>query len=77
MKSNLDDVEQMAMALDPTDRVTLAGRLIDSVRQEEPATIDAAWAEEAERRLDEFLAGRMRGIPADEVYREAEARLRR
>lgn len=77
MKSNLDEVQQLAMSLDPSDRATLAGRLIDSLHDDDQAAVDAAWAEEAERRVDEFWASGGKGIPAEEVFREAEARLRR
>jgi hypothetical protein len=34
------------------------------------------WLEEAERRLDELLSGKVAGIPADEVFRKARSALR-
>lgn len=32
--------------------------------------IDEIWAEEAEKRLKAYRAGRLEGIPMDEVFRE-------
>ncbi len=33
--------------------------------------LERLWLEEAERRLKEFREGKVRGIPADEVFRRA------
>lgn len=43
---------------------------------EDPVEVEAAWAEEIQRRLDEYRAGTVRTIPASEVFAEARARLR-
>jgi hypothetical protein len=38
---------------------------------DEPDTsIDAIWAEEAEKRLKAYRAGVLEGIPMDEIFRE-------
>jgi len=35
------------------------------------ADIEAAWGAVAERRLDDLLAGRAQGVPAEEVFEKA------
>jgi putative addiction module component (TIGR02574 family) len=32
--------------------------------------LDAIWADEAERRLEAYRAGRLAGIPAEEVFKD-------
>lgn len=61
-----------ALALPLGDRAAVAEELLASVDRPDPA-IDARWAEEAEARLAEFRAGRMRAIPAEQVFREFDA----
>ena len=39
--------------------------------------IERAWMEEIERREQEYAEGRMKLIPADEVFRQARERLRK
>lgn len=41
-----------------------------------PAAVEAAWAEEIKRRVDEYDAGLVTGIPADEVFARARALIR-
>ncbi len=60
-----DEAEQ----LPPAGRIEIVERLLNSLDKPNPE-IDKAWADEAERRLDEYLAG---GIPA----RDAEVVLAR
>lgn len=41
---------------------------------EDPAEVEAAWAEEIKRRVDEIRNGTVETIPADEVFAEMRAR---
>jgi putative addiction module component (TIGR02574 family) len=41
------------------------------------AEVEAAWRAEGERRLAELRQGLVAGIPADEVFAAARARIRR
>jgi putative addiction module component (TIGR02574 family) len=77
MSAKLDQVSEMAMSLEPAERAELAERLVGSLPSEESVAIDAAWAEEAERRIDEFWASGEKGIPLADALREAESKLRR
>ena len=68
----LDD----ALNLEVQDRATLAERLLASLEELSPEEADRLWAEEAERRLAEFRAGRATAVPAEEVHKKAERLLR-
>jgi putative addiction module component (TIGR02574 family) len=48
------------------ERIWLVEHLLASLDKSEP-DIDAAWAEESERRLDAYLAGETAARDADEV----------
>ncbi|HTY22019.1 MAG TPA: addiction module protein [Desulfomonilaceae bacterium] len=71
MESKLDEVITAALQLGIEERAQLAGRLLLSLDEPSESEVERLWLEEAERRLKEFRAGRVRGIPADEVFRRA------
>jgi hypothetical protein len=50
---------------------------LDEAAAADPAEVEAAWAEEIERRARRAIAGETTGIPWDDVRRRAEAELRR
>ena len=43
--------------------------VLEEITEEEAEKL---WAEEAERRLNEYRAGRAKAVPADEVHKKAE-----
>ncbi|HEX7193113.1 MAG TPA: addiction module protein [Thermoanaerobaculia bacterium] len=53
-------------------RAELARQLLDSLEDISEEENDALWAAEAERRYADFRAGKIKAIPAEEVF----ARLR-
>ncbi len=55
------------MQLSDEEKVQLAEELLASVDPREQASIEAAWVEEAERRIDDIDAGRTKMSDADEV----------
>lgn len=69
MSSLIDELSRKARALPPEERIRLAEELISSVRDPD-GEIEAAWAEEIERRLEEVESGTAKLIPADEVFAE-------
>lgn len=71
MNQNIEELAKAAMALDIEDRATLAGKLLLSLDEPTPSELERLWLDEAERRLDAYRAGRVQGIPADEVFRRA------
>ena len=65
LKSIAETVEQ----LPAKERVYLAERLIASLDE---AELETAWAEEAIHRRDEVRSGKVKAVPAAEVYRRIE-----
>lgn len=69
MTSLIDELSRKARALPPEERIRLAEELLSSV-QESDEEIEAAWAQEIERRLEEVESGTAKLIPAEEVFAE-------
>jgi putative addiction module component (TIGR02574 family) len=67
MSAKVDSIFAAAMELSDDERMELADRLFFSVAPERQAEIDKAWAEEAERRLHELRAGKVKSVPWEEV----------
>ena len=62
------------------ERADVAAHLLaslDDAAAVDPAEVEAAWAEEIERRARLVMAGETAGIPWEDVRRRAEAELRR
>ena len=57
----------MALKLDPVARFDLVEQVLHSLDQPDPE-IDRVWLEEAERRLSAYRAGKVQGIPAEEIF---------
>jgi plasmid stabilization system protein ParE len=61
MPLSLDELETEALNLPARERADLAQRLFASLENEDaaedPATVEQAWVEEAERRYQRYLAG--------------------
>jgi putative addiction module component (TIGR02574 family) len=75
-----EEIEAEALQLNPQARAALAGSLLDSLddgaehlSEEE---WNRVWGEEAERRYEDYLAGRTKAIDGDEVMARARARAR-
>ena len=67
------DVESKAnelMSLPPSARLALAENLIDSVPVFADATIESAWSNEIERRLQELESSAVAGIPSEEAHQQ-------
>jgi hypothetical protein len=71
----LEEIEAAALKLDPRGRARLAGRLLDSLETLSPEENARIWAEEARRRSEALDAGALSSRSADEVLRDARARL--
>ena len=70
-----DKIEIEVMKLPPEDRAELAHRLIESLEGEDVGDYEAEWIQEAESRYEQYRNGLVKGRPADEVFRDAKARL--
>jgi putative addiction module component (TIGR02574 family) len=60
-----------ALKLKPEERFMLVEGLIKSL-DEPDSSLDAIWAEEAEKRLHAYRAGHLKGIPMEEISKEDE-----
>ncbi len=78
----LAKVMQEALALPVDDQAKLASRLLSNIEasiegEPEPeADVEAAWAEELDRRADRVLRGESKGLDAAEVHERVLASLR-
>ncbi len=70
---SLKEIEAEIKKLDLKDRAALAKWVVESLDELSELEIEALWAEEAERRLDEMERGQVAEIPAEEVLRRARA----
>lgn len=78
MKATLEQVAEDISELSPQDRLELLARLIRELESGEnlaPAEIEAAWDQEISRRLEEIDSGKVKLIPAEEVFAKIQARL--
>jgi putative addiction module component (TIGR02574 family) len=73
---DLDEILKDALSLDIHDRARLAEKLLASLDTLSEEESDRLWADEAERRLTEYRAGRMKAIPAGEVAQKAQRLMR-
>ena len=74
MPSNVDLLEAEALQLPPADRARLVERLIASL-DADPG-IEAAWAEEIERRNAEIESGAVALVPGPDALAELKAQFR-
>lgn len=72
---SMEELETAALKLDPRLRAKLAASLLESLETLPESEIERLWIEEAQRRDDAIEAGDLTERPADEVLRDARARL--
>ena len=65
-----------ALRLSSHERALLAEHLIGSLETDTDPDAERHWIEEAERRYAEYKAGRVKAIAADQVFRDARAKLK-
>ena len=66
MTTKAKSLARTAVLLPPEDRTYLAEQLLASLDETD---LDHEWTAEAKRRRDEVRSGRVKPIPAEEVYR--------
>jgi putative addiction module component (TIGR02574 family) len=75
MDYQAEDILRTALNLDPGDRADIAASLIASLDPQKDEEVDAAWADEIKRRIEQIDKGEVRLIAADEVLRSMRERL--
>lgn len=68
---------EQALDLPVDERAAVAARLLDSVESPADEGVEAAWAQEIERRARDTLSGERAGVPWDEARSRILDRLRR
>lgn len=61
-----------ALDLPPDERADLVERILSSFEAPDRKRIDELWAKEAEDRIDAYDEGRIRSIPAPQVFDQIE-----
>ncbi len=74
MVNTYDEIFGAALSLPPGLRAMLAEHLLKSLDSTKQAEIDALWAEEAEKRVQDIEQGRVTLIPGEHVLRELRSR---
>lgn len=72
---NAEELEAEALKMDPHIRAKLAARLLQSLDVLSEAENEHLWAEEAQNRDEELESGAVVPRPAEDVFRDARARL--
>lgn len=77
MALTIEGLAEEALHLPADKRLALAHRILASVEPPATAEIEAAWDEEICRRMENYKNGISKSIPADDVFAEIKARLRK
>lgn len=64
-----EEIIEQAIKLKPTERFDLVEQILHSLDHPNPE-IDRIWQEEAEKRLAAYRAGKIKGIPAEDIFGE-------
>jgi putative addiction module component (TIGR02574 family) len=71
MSQTYTELEREARLLSAEERAQLADALLESLRGEKIAEVEAAWAVEIERRVSAYERGEAKLVPAEEVFAKA------
>jgi len=77
MSKSLVDIEKEVLALPLRERALLVERLLATLDRGEDVDVEELWIAEAERRYQEYRAGRIGARPADQVFEQAKNRINR
>ncbi len=64
-----EEIIAQVIKLKPTERFDLVEKILHSLDHPNPE-IDRIWQEEAEKRLAAYRAGKIKGIPAEDIFGE-------
>jgi len=76
MSVKLKDVENQVAQLTESDRVRLVEQLIRTLDSGEDVDAENAWLDEAERRYQEYRAGKLTSKAADAVFEDVLSNLK-
>ena len=76
MSTTVAEIEAKIRTLSPEDKAELLRVLIDELDGPADANVEQAWLAEAQRRHREIEEGKVRPVPAEQVFRNLRARLK-
>jgi putative addiction module component (TIGR02574 family) len=76
MPMKVKEIEEEALRLSSHERALLAEHLIGSLEPDDEPEAERYWIEEAERRYQEYKAGKVKTIPAEQVFKDARMKLK-
>ncbi len=76
MPMKVKDIEEEALQLSAHERALLVEHLIGSLEPGEDPEAESAWIAEAERRYQDYKAGKGKTISADQVFKNARLKLK-
>jgi putative addiction module component (TIGR02574 family) len=76
MGNALKKMEDEALKLPARSRARLAERLIASLEKVVDSEAESEWFAEVERRSAELAGGKIKGVPANKVFKKARTALR-
>lgn len=68
MTAQTQQVLENAIHLPPVERAELVEQILSSFDRPSRDEIDALWAKEAEDRIDAYEQGKIKAIPASQVF---------
>lgn len=77
MTTNVAEIEARIRALSLEDKAELLRSLLVELDGPADADVERAWALEAERRHREIAEGKVKTIPAQQVFQRLRARLKK
>ena len=70
MTATLEALSSQVFLLPAEQKMQLALALMESVETDSPVTAGEAWTAEISHRIEDYDSGRVKGIPASEVFRK-------
>jgi putative addiction module component (TIGR02574 family) len=77
MAHSIEKIEEEIRSLSSTEKLELLRSLIAELDAPMDADVERAWLEEAQRRHQDRVEGRVKGIPGERVFENLRSRLRR
>ncbi len=77
MATNVAELEAKIRSLSPEDKTELLRSLIGELDGPADADVEQAWLKEAQRRHREIEEGKVTAIPAEQVFANLRARLKK
>jgi hypothetical protein len=62
------DLIRTILSMPPMDRIEIVDKVLEGFNSNPDSDFESFWAEESERRLDGYLDGSIKAVPAYEVF---------